>query len=97
MEHYVVLGRWTSQGSKSLKETTKRADSVKAKASKLGGKFDLWWTMGEWDFVGWLEAPSDEVANQIVLSARMTGNVQTRTMKAWTASDMEKLVPKISE
>lgn len=95
MEHYVVLGRWTEQGSKSLKETTKRADTVKAAASKLGGKFELWWTMGEWDFVGWLDAPTDDAANQIILNARMTGNVQTRTMKAWTAADMEKLVTKL--
>jgi len=95
MDHYVVLGRWTEQGAKTVRETTKRADAVKALASKHGGKFELWWTMGEYDFVGLLDAPSDEVANQIILSAGIQGNVRTRTMKAWTASEMEKLVSKI--
>jgi uncharacterized protein with GYD domain len=96
MDHYVVLGRWTEQGARTVKETTKRADAVKAVAQKHGGKFELWWTMGEYDFVGVLDAPNDEIANQIILTAGIQGNVRTRTMKAWTAPEMEKLISKIS-
>src|SRR3970282_2311028 len=60
MPKYIILGNWTDQGVKTVKETTKRAVQVKALAAKMGAKLDVYWTMGIYDFVAVAEAPSDE-------------------------------------
>ena len=59
MPHYVALLNWTEQGIRSVKETVKRAENAKAMARKLGGKLDIWYTMGKHDIVSIIEMPSD--------------------------------------
>ena len=55
MPKFVILGNWTEQGIKNVRETTKRAQAAKEAAAKRGGKIDIWWTMGRYDIVGVLE------------------------------------------
>jgi uncharacterized protein with GYD domain len=41
------------------------------------------------------EAPDDEAATSVLLAADMRGNVRTQTMRAFTASEMDKILAKI--
>ncbi len=95
MPHYVALLDWTEQGIHNVKDTIKRAENAKALARKLGGKLDLWYTMGEHDIVGLIEMPSDEAYNKFVLSVSSQGNVRTTSLKAWTQDEMSKLVDEL--
>ncbi len=95
MPHYFVLGQWTEQGVKSVKDSPRRAEAAKALAAKLGGKMDVYYTMGKYDFIAVAEAPNDEVVMQIALTLGSQGNVRTTTLKAWSAADGAKVIAKV--
>jgi len=95
MPHYIILGNWTDQGIRTVKETTKRAEQVKGLASKLGAKLDVYWTMGQHDFVAFAEAPNDETYMQLAFAIGSGGNTRTTTLKAWTQDETAKVVSKL--
>jgi len=95
MPKYIILGNWTDQGIKTVKETTKRAVQVKALAAKMGAKLDVYWTMGIYDFVAVAEAPSDEAYMQLAFTIGSAGNTRTTTLKAWTQDEAAKVVAKL--
>jgi len=78
-----------------VKESPKRADAVSALANKLGAKMQIFYTMGEYDLVAITEAPSDEVAMQLLLEIGRLGNVRTKTLKAWTVAEATKVIAKL--
>ena len=95
MPKYIILGNWTDQGVKTVKETTKRADQVKALAAKMGAKLDVYWTMGSYDFVAIAEAPNDDAYMQLALQIGTQGNVRTTSMKAWSQDEALKVIGKL--
>ena len=51
MSMYVVLGNWTDQGIRHIKESPKREDALRSLCEKFGGRVkDLYRTMGRHDF-----------------------------------------------
>ena len=53
MATYIMLGQFTDQGIRNVKETTRRADAVKEMAKKVGATVrDVYWTMGRYDIAG---------------------------------------------
>jgi uncharacterized protein with GYD domain len=47
MPTYIVLGQFTDQGIRNVKETTKRAEAFKAMAKKAGATVkEVYWTLG---------------------------------------------------
>jgi len=95
MPHYISLVNWTEQGIRTVKESTKRVDTVNALASKLGAKMDVFYTMGEYDIVAVTEAPNDDAAMQLLLEVGKIGNVRTKTLKAWTVAEATKVLAKL--
>ena len=95
MPHYFVLGNWTDQGVRNLRESPKRIDAAKELASKLGGRFEVYLTMGQYDFVGVGELPNDEAVMQLALQIGSQGNVRTTTLKAWTQGEATKVIAKL--
>jgi uncharacterized protein with GYD domain len=76
--------------------TIKRAAIFKTEAKKLGAKVkEIYWTLGDHDGLLILEAPDDETATAVVLHLGAMGNVHTSTCRAYTASEMEKIVAKV--
>ena len=87
MPFFVVLGNWTAQGIKNIKDAPKRASQVHDMVNKAGGKMQVYYTLGKYDFVAIVDVPKDEDAVAILLCIGSMGNVRTKTMKAWTESD----------
>ena len=52
----------------------------------------MYWTLGHYDQVCVFEAPDDETVAAVVLAADMLGNIRTETLRAVTASEMEKIL-----
>ncbi len=96
MPHYIVLGNWTDQGIRNVKEAPKRADAAQALANKLGAKMEIFITLGQYDIVALTEAPNDETANQLLLEIGKLGNVRTQTLKAFTLAEATKIIAKLS-
>ncbi|HLB44751.1 MAG TPA: GYD domain-containing protein [Candidatus Limnocylindrales bacterium] len=92
MPKFVILGNWTEQGIKNVRETTKRAQAAKEAAAKRGGKIDIWWTMGRYDIVGVLDMPTSEAALSFLVALGMQGNIETETLPAWDASTVDEVL-----
>ena len=95
MPHYITLGKWTDQGVRNVRESPKRADAAKAMVEKLGGRMQLYYTLGEYDFVALSEAANDEIALQVALQIGSQGNARTTTLKAWTVEEATKVIAKV--
>jgi uncharacterized protein with GYD domain len=95
VQHYIVLARFTDQGIRNIKDTTRRADTAKSEAEKIGGKFTIYWTFGKYDGVGILEAPNDEAAMEFELRIGSLGSIRTTTLKAFTEEEIAGIVDKL--
>ena len=96
MATYIMLSKFTDQGIRSVKETTKRAEAFKEKVRKLGANIkDIYWTLGEYDVVATIEAPDAATATSIGLSLGVAGNVRTQTLAAFSADEMGQILSKI--
>jgi uncharacterized protein with GYD domain len=97
MANYIALISWTEQGVKAYGNTLDRAEAAAELARKLGGSLNqIFWTMGEYDVVGVLEAPDDESATAFALALSSQGNVRTTTMRAFNDSEMRQILAKAS-
>jgi uncharacterized protein with GYD domain len=96
VQHYIILIQFTDQGIRNVKDTTRRADAIRSEAEKMGCKFTTYyWTFGEYDAVGILEAPNDEAAMEFGLKTGSLGNVRTTTLRAFTEEEMAKVTDKL--
>ena len=95
VQQYIMLIRWTDQGIRNFKDTTRRADAAKSEEERIGGKLTIYWTFGEYDAVCILEAPHDEAAMEFGLKVGSLGNVRTTTLKAFTEEEIAKIVEKL--
>lgn len=60
MATYILLGHYTEQGIRNIKDTTKRADAIRAAAKKMGiGVTEMYWTLGQYDVAAIFDAPND--------------------------------------
>ena len=97
MPTYVLLINWTDQGIRNVKDTIKRAEAFKSAVRRSGGKMlDAYYTMGQHDFVATVELPNDESAMSILLGLGVRGSVRTTTLKAFSLSEVDKVVSKLS-
>jgi uncharacterized protein with GYD domain len=92
MPHYILLNRLTDQGAKAGKDIPKRVRAAQKEAERLGGKFTIYLTFGEYDTIGILEAPNDEAALSFVMNLASLGNVRTTTLKAFTVEEADKII-----
>jgi uncharacterized protein with GYD domain len=95
MPHYIILGKWTEQGIRNVKDAPRRIADTSVMIQKAGGKMQLYYTFGEYDFVMVVEIPSDENMLKSLLWLGSLGNVRTKTLKAWTESDVTKIISQI--
>ncbi len=97
MGTYIVLGNYTDQGIRNIKQSPRRLTAAKNVLKEMGGRLrNFYLTMGAIDIVVVIEAPSDEVATQFVLAVGSLGNVRTTTLKAFPEPDFRKIVKSIS-
>ncbi len=96
MATYITTVKYTQQGIKGIDETTKRAAAIKASGKKLGVKVtNIFWTLGDHDGVLIFDAPDSETATAFLLHIGSLGNVHTSTVRAFTATEMDKILEKV--
>jgi uncharacterized protein with GYD domain len=97
MPTYISLVQFTEKGIEAVKGTVARLDAWAAKVAPLGVKIkQMYWTLGFYDQVCVFEAPDDEMAASVLLSADELGNIRTQTLRAFDASEMEKILAKVT-
>src|SRR5258706_6900076 len=93
---YIGLLSFTDKGIQTVKDTTKRAAAAKELAKKLGVNMrEVFWTMGECDMVCVLEADDENALVAFNLATAVQGNVRSRSLRAYSAKDMDKILAKL--
>ncbi len=92
MPVFVVFGNWTDEGIKNVKDAPNRIKDTHKAVTEAGGKMQLFYTLGEYDFVMIFELPDDETIVKILAWLGSKGNVRTRTLKAWTEEEASKIL-----
>lgn len=96
MATYIVLGQFTDQGIRNVKETTRRAEALKTMAKKVGATVkEVYWTLGQYDVATIVEAPDDASVNALLLSVGALGNIRTHTLRAFSADEMGQILARM--
>lgn len=97
MPSYIILVDWTDQGIKNIKDTIKRAKSFEGAIEKAGGKsLGFYYTIGKYDMVAIVQAPTDEAIASVLFSLGSLGNVRTETLKAFSTDEAANIIEKLS-
>ena len=97
MPTYIVLGQFTDQGIRNVKETTKRAQALKDMAKKFGATVNaVYWTLGQYDIATIVDAPDDTSVNALLLSVGALGNVRTQTLRAFSPDEMGQILGRMA-
>ncbi len=95
MPTYIILGKWTQQGIENVKDTVNRIRQSQQFAEQLGGRFNAYWTQGEYDLVGITDFPDEESVNAFALATGTRGNVRTQLLRAYSADEMERILGRL--
>lgn len=96
MPTYIVLGNYTEQGIRSIKDLPTRVPQNSKRIEEMGGKLIGWYlTMGAYDFVAIVDAPNDDTMVQGLLALGAQGNFRTTTLKAFTLDEVSKIIARL--
>lgn len=96
MPKFCILMNLTEQGVKNIKEFPARLEMGVKLLESMGGKLlGFYVLLGQYDYLGIGEAPSDEVAMQFSLALSAQGNVRTTTLRAFTTEEFAEAVKKL--
>ena len=96
MATYISLVQFTDKGICAAKETTQRVNDWAVKVQSMGVTIkQMYWTLDQYDQVCIFEAPDDETATSVLLSADILGNIRTQTLRAFTSAEMEEILANV--
>jgi uncharacterized protein with GYD domain len=96
MATYIILGKFTEQGIRGIKDSPKREDAFRKLCEKAGAKVkDAYRTMGRYDVAAIVDAPDDVTMNAILYSLGALGNIRTETLRAFTRHETDAAVAKM--
>jgi uncharacterized protein with GYD domain len=96
MPAYIVLGSYTDQGIRGVKDTIRRAETFREVAKQAGmAVTELYWTLGQHDLVLMAEAPDDETMTAFALTIAASGNVRTQTLRAFTPEEVREIIQRM--
>jgi uncharacterized protein with GYD domain len=96
MPTYIIEATWTDQGSRTIKELPKRIQGVRDTAKKVGVEIKhIYVTTGDQDLMYIVDSASGDNVAKFALSVGALGNIKTRTLRAWSESEFQKIVSEL--
>ena len=96
MPTYIILGKYTTQGIQTIKQSPQRVDAARKAVEAAGGKMgEFKLTIGQYDFIAEAELPSDEVLAGVLLSIGSGGTVTTETLRCFSEGEFRNIVGKL--
>jgi len=93
---FICMINWTEQGIRAIKDSPKRTKAAKELAGKLGVEIkQLYLTSGDSDLLVILEAANGDAVAKFALAVGAQGSVRTRTFRAWSETEYQKLVAEL--
>jgi uncharacterized protein with GYD domain len=94
--HYISLMRWTSQGMAGLPGWRERVEEGERIIKEAGGSLTgVYVTLGRYDVVEIFEAPTDEIAIEILMKLNQFAAEHTETLRAFTREEAESIIKKL--
>jgi uncharacterized protein with GYD domain len=96
MPMYIVLGKFTDQGIRDIRNLRQRVQENMKHGEQLGLKPHGWYlTMGRYDFVVVAEAPDDQTIATQVLGVASRGVSRPETLRAFTLDEADAIIQKM--
>ena len=96
MPTYIVLGNFTDQGIRSIRDSLKREEAFRTQCEKVGARvMDVYRTMGRYDLAAVVDAPDDVTVSSLLYSTGALGNIRTETLRAFTRQETEEAIAKM--
>jgi uncharacterized protein with GYD domain len=93
---YVILGSYTEQGIRKIKNVAQlRQAAEQWVSSKNGRVISNYTTLGPYDFVFTCELPNDETTLEGAFTFGSQGDVRTLTMRAFEPRETESIAQRI--
>jgi uncharacterized protein with GYD domain len=93
MPTFLLSLNWTEQGIRSIKDAPKRAQAARDLGKKLGVNLkEVYLTTGDSDLLVIADAADGENIAKFAMTLGSQGNVRTRTSRAWSESEMHKMI-----
>ena len=93
MASYIMLLNYTQQGIEDVKESPNRLEATKKLAKRFDAEIkEFFLTLGTYDAVVTVEAPSDEALTKLALAVGSLGNVRSTTLRAYTEAEFRDLI-----
>jgi len=98
MPRYVALINWTDDGRKNFGHTREGYLAAQEALAEFGVHFrDIYWTLGEHDLVGVLDAPDDESAAAAMLCISSPGGIRATATRAFGLGEIDALLQRAHE
>ncbi|MHA2066976.1 MAG: GYD domain-containing protein [Candidatus Thorarchaeota archaeon] len=92
MPIFVVLSKYTAEGVQSVKKAPERFKAAQEVAKSVGAEIKgVYYTMGRYDFVSIIEAPSVEAAMKGLFMFAASGVQSTETLVGLSLEDAHKI------
>ena len=95
MPRYVVLGTFTDEGLRNIRDLPKQREVANQQIAAAGIKVQRFFTLGQYDVVVLVEAPNDEVMATTALAIGSQGHVRTTTLQAFTEDEFFHLLERL--
>ena len=96
MPTYILLLNYTDEGMQNIKYLPEHIRAFRQAVDVAGGRVtQVHMTMGEYDLIAVVEAPSDNTCLSIALGLRSLGNLRSTTLKAFGEDDLTDVVKNI--
>ena len=93
MPTYVMLTNLTSEGVKTIRNNPARVSEVNHEVEALGAKVIAQYpTLGQYDFVTVIEAPSEEVMAKVSIEMGSRGTMTSQTLTALSAERLAEVL-----
>jgi uncharacterized protein with GYD domain len=93
---FIVSMNFTEQGIRAVKDSPKRQQAARELGKKIGVDLkQVYLTSGDSDLVALVEAPNDDAMAKFALAIGSLGFVRSRTARAWTSEEFQKIVSEL--
>jgi uncharacterized protein with GYD domain len=97
MPTFMILGKFTEQGARNIKESPKRQEAFRQLCEKQNARVkEVYRTMGRYDLAAIVEAPDDVAMSSILYTLASLGNVRTETLRAFTSQETEAALAQVA-
>lgn len=96
MATYIILGKFTEEGVKDIRNLRQRVEENMQGGRQLGMNPKGWYlTMGRYDFAVVVEGPDDETMAAQVLGVASRGRSRTETLRAFSLDEVDAIIQKL--